>query len=139
MVDQSVVAIDLTRDVLVHAAFAVAAPPFGLLNRRFRGFIAVDTGIGREEAGIRSLPLADEHGVPASSVNVYGCQMCAGRSAWFDGVINRVNLTEWKGAARPECRNRAAFDQSPRRHRFTAATRTEWRDLRLLEHEFAEG
>lgn len=80
MVDQSLVPIEPTRDILVHAAFAAVAPSIGLLNRGFRGFIAVDAGIGRDEAGIGGLPLADRHGVPAASISVYSADLCAGRS-----------------------------------------------------------
>jgi hypothetical protein len=96
LVSESAAPINAPHDILVHAAYAAAAPSFGLLNRGFRGFIAVDAGIGREEAGIGGLPLADRHGVPAASVSVYSCQMCAGRSVWTDGVISRVNQTALK-------------------------------------------
>jgi hypothetical protein len=91
MIDQSLVPIDATNDVLIHAAFAAVAPSVGLLNRGFRGFIAVDAGIGRDDAGIGGLPLADQYGVPAASVSVYSCALCAGASAWSDGVISRSN------------------------------------------------
>jgi hypothetical protein len=101
MVDQSLVPIEPTRDILVHAAFAAVAPSIGLLNRGFRGFIAVDAGIGRDEAGIGGLPLADQHGVPAASVSVYSAELCAGRSVWADGVISRCNQAAWSAGARP--------------------------------------
>jgi hypothetical protein len=91
LIGQSLVPIDAPRDVLVHAAYAAVAPSIGLLNRGFRGFIAVDAGIGRDESGIGGLPLADRYGVPAASISVFSCRMCAGRSAWFDGVISRTN------------------------------------------------
>jgi hypothetical protein len=93
MVSQSLVPIDPVNDVLVHAAFAAVAPSVGLLNRGFRGFIAVDAGIGRNEAGIGGLPLADQYGVPAAAVSVYSGRLCEGRSVWFDGVISRSNVT----------------------------------------------
>ena len=91
LVGESLVPIDAPRDVLVHAAYAADAPSIGLLNRGLRGFIAVDAGIGRDEAGIGGLPLADQHGVPAAAVSVYSCRMCEGRSVWSDGVISRAN------------------------------------------------
>lgn len=91
LVSESLVPIDAPRDVLVHAAYAAAPPSIGLLNRGFRGFIAVDAGIGRNEAAIGGLPLADRHLVPAAAVSVYSCDMCAGRSVWSDGVISRTN------------------------------------------------
>src|SRR5258708_7242035 len=80
LVNESLVPIDAPKDVLVHGAYAAAAPSIGLLNRGFRGFIAVDAGIGRNEAAIGGLPLADQHNVPAAAVSVYSCDMCAGRS-----------------------------------------------------------
>jgi hypothetical protein len=91
LIGESLVPIDAPRDVLVHAAYAAAAPSVGLLNRGFRGFIAVDAGIGRNEAAIGGLALADRHFVAAAAVSVYSCDMCAGRSVWSDGVISRTN------------------------------------------------
>jgi hypothetical protein len=107
LIGKSLVPIDAARDVLVHAAYAAVAPSIGLLNRGFRGFIAVDAGIGRDESGIGGLPLADRYGVPAASVSVFSCRMCAGRSVWFDGVISRSNETAravgvWPGQSTAE-------------------------------------
>jgi hypothetical protein len=81
MVSESLVPIDAQRDLLVHAAYAPAPPSIGLLTRGFLGFIAVDAGIGRDEAAIGGLNLADRHLVPAAAISVYSCDMCAGRSA----------------------------------------------------------
>ncbi len=91
LIGESRVPIDAPRDVLVHAAYAAAPPSIGLLNRGFRGFLAVDAGIGRNEAAIGGLPLADQHRVPAAALSVYSCDMCAGRSVWADGVVSRAN------------------------------------------------
>jgi hypothetical protein len=52
LVSESLVPIDAPQDVLVNAACAAVAPSVGLLNRGLRGFIAVDAGIGRNEAGM---------------------------------------------------------------------------------------
>jgi hypothetical protein len=101
MVGESLVPIDPPRDVLVHGAFAAVAPSVGLLNRGFRGFIAVDAGIGRNDAGIGGLALADQHGVPAAAVSVYSCDICAGRSVWSDGVISRANQAAWRSGVQP--------------------------------------
>lgn len=91
LVTQSAVPIDAPRDVLVHAAYLAAPPTVGLLNRGMRGVIAVDAGIGRNEAGVGGLALADSVHVPAAAVSVYSAEMCVGRSVWDDGVISRVN------------------------------------------------
>jgi hypothetical protein len=101
LVSESLVPINAPRDVLVHAAYAAEAPSIGLLNRGMRGFIAVDAGIGRDEAGIGGLKLADQHGVPAAAISVYSCRMCEGRSVWSDGVISRANQTAWKLGVKP--------------------------------------
>jgi hypothetical protein len=101
LVSESLVPIDAPNDVLVHAAYAAAPPSIGLLNRGFRGFIAVDAGIGRNDAAIGGLPLADQHQVPAAAVSVYSCDMCAGRSAWSDGVISRANAAAQRVGVRP--------------------------------------
>lgn len=90
-IDRSDVPIDPPRDVLVQGAYMAAPVGTQLLRRGFRGFIGVDAGIGRGAAGIGSLPLADEHGVPAAAVSVYSCDMCVGASVWADGVISSVN------------------------------------------------
>jgi hypothetical protein len=93
LVAQSAVPIDATRDVLVHAAYLAAPPTVGLLNRGLRGVIAVDAGIGRNDAGVGGLVLADSVHVPAAAVSVFSAEMCVGRSVWHDGVISRVNAT----------------------------------------------
>jgi hypothetical protein len=92
-IDRSDVPIDPSRDILVQGAYMAAAVGTQMLRRGFRGFIGVDAGIGRNAAGIGSLPLADQHGVPAAAVSVYSCDMCAGASVWTDGVISSANAT----------------------------------------------
>ncbi len=87
----SLVAIDPAGDILVHAAYMARPVAVSLLRRGFRGFIGVDAGIGRNEAGIGGLALAERLGVPAAAASVYSCEMCVGRSVWDEGVISRVN------------------------------------------------
>jgi hypothetical protein len=101
LVSEALVPFDAPKDVLVHAAYAAAPPSIGLLNRGFRGIIAVDAGIGRNEAGIGGLALADQHRVPAAAVSVYSCDMCAGRSVWADGVISRANEAAQRVGVQP--------------------------------------
>jgi hypothetical protein len=79
--------------VVVHGAYLAAPVATQLLRRGFRGFIGVDAGIGRNQAGIGGLLLADPHGVPAAAVSVYSCDMCAGASVWAEGVISAANAT----------------------------------------------
>lgn len=92
-VDRSDVPIDPPRDVVVHAAYMAAPVAVQFLRRGVRGFIGVDAGIGRNEAGIGGLKLADQHGVPAAAASVYSCDMCVGASVWADGVISSVNTS----------------------------------------------
>jgi hypothetical protein len=90
-IDRSEVPVDLLRDVVVHGAYLAAPVGVQLLRRGFRGFLGVDAGIGRNEAGVGALRLAGEFGVPAAAVSVYSCDMCDGASVWRDGVVSRVN------------------------------------------------
>jgi hypothetical protein len=87
----SLVPIDPARDILVHAAYMARPVAVSLLRRGLRGFLGVDAGIGRNEAGIGGLAVAERLGVPAAAASVYSCAMCVGRSVWEEGVISRVN------------------------------------------------
>lgn len=90
-IDRSEVPIDPLRDVVVHGAYLAVPVGVQLLRRGFRGFLGVDAGIGRNEAGVGALRLADEFAVPAAAVSVYSCDMCDGGSVWRDGVVSRAN------------------------------------------------
>ena len=87
----SLVPLDAPRDVLVHAAYMARPVAVSLLRRGLRGFLGVDAGIGRNEAGIGGLLVAETFGVPAAAASVYSCEMCVGRSVWEQGVVSRVN------------------------------------------------
>jgi len=100
-IDRSDVPIDPARDIVVHGAYLAVAVGTQLLRRGLRGFLGVDAGIGRNEAGIGALPLADPFGVPAAAVSVYSCDMCDGASVWADGVISRANQAAWALGVRP--------------------------------------
>ncbi len=89
--DAALVPIDTIRDVLIHGAYMAEAVAVSLLRRGLRGIIGVDAGIGRNEAGIAGLRVADTHRVPAAAVSVFSCDMCDGRSVWTEGVISRMN------------------------------------------------
>jgi hypothetical protein len=90
-VGASLVPIDPARDILVHAAYMARPVAVSLLRRGLRGFLGVDAGIGRNEAGIGGLLVAETFGVPAAAASVYSCEMCVGRSVWEQGVVSRVN------------------------------------------------
>ncbi|HVB66280.1 MAG TPA: hypothetical protein VNE67_00300, partial [Acetobacteraceae bacterium] len=60
--DASLVPIDPTHDVLVHGAYMAEAVAVSLLRRGLRGIIGVDAGIGRNDAGVAGLAVADALG-----------------------------------------------------------------------------
>ena len=99
--DASLVPIDPAHDVLVHGAYMAEAVAVSLLRRGLRGIIGVDAGIGRNDAGVAGLAVADALGVPAAAVSVYSCEMCDGRSVWTQGVISRVNAAAAALGAEP--------------------------------------
>ncbi|HVB68595.1 MAG TPA: hypothetical protein VNE67_12150, partial [Acetobacteraceae bacterium] len=86
---------------LVHGAYMAEAVAVSLLRRGLRGIIGVDAGIGRNDAGVAGLAVADALGVPAAAVSVYSCEMCDGRSVWTQGVISRVNAAAAALGAEP--------------------------------------
>jgi hypothetical protein len=121
--DASLVPIDPARDVLVHAAYMARPVAVSLLRRGLRGFIGVDAGIGRNEAGIGGLALAETVGVAAAAVSVYSADMCDGRSVWTDGVISRVNGPAAAAGAEPGQPTRVAAE------RMLSARKGEERDV----------
>ncbi len=90
-IDRSEVPIDRLRDVVVHGAYLAVPVGVQLLRHGFRGFLGVDAGIGRNEAGVGALRLAEGFAVPAAAISVYSCDMCDGASVWRDGVVSRAN------------------------------------------------
>jgi len=70
-----------------YCATAAQAPPF---RRGVKAIIALDAGIGKDEAGITALKTGDQHGVPVAAVATLTAEVANGRSvAW--GTISRAN------------------------------------------------
>jgi hypothetical protein len=70
-----------------YCATAAQGPPFG---RGVKAIIALDAGIGKDEAGITALATGEQHGVPVASVATLSAEVANGRSvAW--GTISRAN------------------------------------------------
>jgi len=70
-----------------YCATAAQAPP---LTRGVKAIIALDAGIGKDEAGITALATGEQHGVPVASVATLSADVANGRSvAW--GTISRAN------------------------------------------------
>jgi hypothetical protein len=81
------------------------------LKARPRGILLNDAGIGREEAGIGSLPLAERHGVAAAALSHMSCRIGEAASMWADGVVSRVNRQAWEAGVRQDmtCQEAAAI------------------------------
>ena len=61
-----------------------------------RGMIGNDAGKGLEDAGIASLKLLEEHGIPAAAVSSMSAEIGVGTSTYADGEISVVNETAGK-------------------------------------------
>jgi hypothetical protein len=57
------------------------------------GIVFNDAGIGRDEAGIESLPYLDEHDCPAATVDNSTARIADGVDMAYNGKISRVNDT----------------------------------------------
>jgi hypothetical protein len=78
-------------DVLAVGSFAGTLALGLALERGVRGIIAHAAGVGRDEAGIRGLALADRCGIPAAAVDTMSARLGDGRSVLDDGVVAHVN------------------------------------------------
>ena len=83
---------DNKNDIVVNGSHCGAniAPDYVLPNGA-RGSIGNDAGIGLESAGIASLALLDQHGVPAAAVAAMSAEIGVGQSTYNEGVISAVN------------------------------------------------
>ena len=83
---------DNKNDIVVNGSHCGAniAPDYVLPNGA-RGSIGNDAGIGLESAGIASLALLDQQGVPAAAVAAMSAEIGVGQSTYNEGVISAVN------------------------------------------------
>lgn len=56
-----------------------------------RALILNDAGIGRDEAGVGSLALGEEHGVAVATLSHQTCRIGEAASMWLDGRVSRAN------------------------------------------------
>ena len=56
-----------------------------------RSMIGNDAGKGLEDAGIASLKLLEEHGIPAAAVSSMSVEIGVGKSTYADGEISIMN------------------------------------------------
>lgn len=88
------------RDVVVCGSFA-GAPTIAIpLQKGVRGVIAHAAGVGKDEAGIAGLALANDYGVPAAAVETMSASIADGDSL-YAGKVSHVNEAAGKLGAKP--------------------------------------
>lgn len=87
-------------DVCCGASFAGA--PTGAMAMRggVKGWIAHNGGVGKDEAGIGGLPLADQYGIPAAATTTLESGLSMGRSL-LTATISHANRTAQALGVRP--------------------------------------
>ena len=78
------------RDVFCGGSFAGEEAVAIALRQGVKAVIAHDGGIGKDQAGIGGLALAQRHGVPAAAVATMSARVSDARSL-YDGVLSYVN------------------------------------------------
>ena len=79
------------KDVVVGCSFAGLQTFADPLSLGPRGLIAHAAGVGKDNAGIAGLTMAQEYGVPAAACLTMSARMSDGRSLLLDGVIGHLN------------------------------------------------
>ncbi|MEE9256362.1 MAG: hypothetical protein V3V56_04255 [bacterium] len=82
-------------DIAVCGSYAAPSSFRWALRLGVRGIVAHAVGVGKDEAGISGLPLADEHGVPAAACETMSARIADGASVWA-GTIGHANETAQK-------------------------------------------
>lgn len=80
-------------DVFVGASFAGRQTFAAPLSLGAKGIVAHAAGVGKDEAGIDGLRLADQFGVAAAAAETMSARMSEGLSLLDDGRIGHVNRT----------------------------------------------
>ena len=70
-----------------------------------------DAGIGKDEAGVSRLPVLDERGIAAATVDTATARIGDGLSTLEDGVLSRVNTTAADLGMRPGMSARDAVER----------------------------
>ncbi|MGD9985896.1 hypothetical protein [Pseudonocardia sp.] len=79
------------RDVVVSASYSGVLPARFVADRRPRGAIGLDCGIGPEGAGIAGLWFYEALGIPAATADVSGVLLGDGVDVHRNGRVSRVN------------------------------------------------
>ena len=69
-----------------------------------------DAGIGKDGAGTTRLPVLDERGIAAATVDAMSARIGDGRSTYEDGIVSRVNETARAAGIAPGMPARGAVD-----------------------------
>lgn len=97
------------KDVIVGASFAGVPTVAVVLSRGVKAVIAHAAGVGKDEAGISGLPLAQRFGIPAAAVETMSARLSDGRSL-YKGTISHAN----DAAARLGVRSGQSTEQAAR-------------------------
>jgi hypothetical protein len=78
-------------DVVIGGSFMGAYPAALVLPRGARGIIGNAAGVGKDQAGIAGLPLADCWGVPCVAVSEFSARLADGWDVYNNGCIAHIN------------------------------------------------
>ncbi|GJD95245.1 hypothetical protein [Methylobacterium iners] len=79
------------KDVVVGCSFAGRQTFADPLSLGPRGLIGHAAGVGKDNAGIAGLAMAQDHGVPAAACRTMSARMSDGRSLFLERVIGHLN------------------------------------------------
>ncbi len=96
------------QDVLVGGSFAGVLAFAFALRCGVRALIGHAAGLGKGQAGISGLSLADRFSVPSAAVETMSARLGDGRSVHEDGVISHINQTARALGVRVGMRTREA-------------------------------
>ena len=82
-------------DIVICGSYTAPSSFAWAMRLGVKGIIAHAVGVGKDNAGISGLPLADEHGVPAAACETMSARIADGGSVWA-GTVGHVNETAKK-------------------------------------------
>lgn len=88
------------RDVVVSGSYAARTTIGWALGAGARGIISHAAGVGKDEAGISGLPLAESHGIPAAACETMSARLADGASV-YEGEVGHANAPAMRLGIRP--------------------------------------